>query len=103
MTDWLQWSRSFNTSATLGDEAETTSYRSVISYIAKITGGIKYNSLSPASQRRDRRFIMSAKERLKVKVTKDSVTLLPCFYFVEVGEFYHSATAPMRIEPLALE
>lgn len=46
---------------------------------------------------------MSAKERLKGKVTKDSVTLLPCFYFVEVGEFYHSATAPMRIEPLALE
>ncbi|CAB1326006.1 unnamed protein product [Coregonus sp. 'balchen'] len=27
---------------------------------------------------------MSAKERLKGKVTKDSVTLLPCFYFVEL-------------------
>lgn len=28
---------------------------------------------------------MSAKERPKGKVIKDSVTLLPCFYFVEVG------------------
>lgn len=28
---------------------------------------------------------MSAKERQKGKVTKDSVTLLPCFYFVEVS------------------
>ena len=28
---------------------------------------------------------MSAKERPKGKVTKDSVTLLPCFYFVEVS------------------
>ncbi|XP_042573994.1 2-lysophosphatidate phosphatase PLPPR4-like [Cyprinus carpio] len=27
---------------------------------------------------------MSAKERLKGKMTKDSVTLLPCFYFVEL-------------------
>ncbi|MBN3296657.1 phospholipid phosphatase-related protein type 4 [Amia ocellicauda] len=27
---------------------------------------------------------MSAKERQKAKVTKDSVTLLPCFYFVEL-------------------
>nr|XP_055058393.1 phospholipid phosphatase-related protein type 4 isoform X2 [Misgurnus anguillicaudatus] len=27
---------------------------------------------------------MSAKERLKGKMTKDSVTLLPCFYFVEI-------------------
>ena len=32
---------------------------------------------------------MSAKERLKGKLTKDSVTLLPCFYFVEVGEFVY--------------
>jgi len=31
-------------------------------------------------------FIMSAKERLKGRMTKDSVTLLPCFYFVEVSE-----------------
>lgn len=29
---------------------------------------------------------MSAKERLKGRMTKDSVTLLPCFYFVEVSE-----------------
>lgn len=28
---------------------------------------------------------MSAKERQKGTVTKDSVTLLPCFYFVEVS------------------
>lgn len=28
---------------------------------------------------------MSAKERPKGRVTKDSVTLLPCFYFVEVS------------------
>lgn len=28
---------------------------------------------------------MSAKERPKGKVIKDSVTLLPCFYFVEVS------------------
>lgn len=28
---------------------------------------------------------MSAKERPKSKVIKDSVTLLPCFYFVEVS------------------
>ncbi|KAG8555609.1 hypothetical protein GDO81_017760 [Engystomops pustulosus] len=27
---------------------------------------------------------MSAKERQKMRVTKDSVTLLPCFYFVEI-------------------
>lgn len=31
---------------------------------------------------------MSAKERQKGKVTKDSVTLLPCFYFVEVSGRY---------------
>lgn len=35
---------------------------------------------------------MSAKERPKGKVTKDSVTLLPCFYFVEVSG--RAGTAP---------
>lgn len=52
---------------------------------AKITTGIKYSSLSPGYGR-DRPLVMSrAKERLKGgKETKDSVTLLPCFYFVEV-------------------
>lgn len=30
---------------------------------------------------------MSARERLKEKMIKDSVTLLPCFYFVEVSDY----------------
>lgn len=29
---------------------------------------------------------MSAKERLKASMGKESVTLLPCFYFVEVRQ-----------------
>lgn len=39
---------------------------------------------------------MSAKERPKGKVVKDSVTLLPCFYFVEVGRPgpWHQAGPP---------
>lgn len=53
---------------------------------AKITTGIKYSSLSPGNGRDHRPLVMSrAKERLKGgKETKDSVTLLPCFYFVEL-------------------
>lgn len=42
---------------------------------------------------------MSGKERPKGKVIKDSVTLLPCFYFVEVSELALSLTV-MQIEPL---
>lgn len=37
---------------------------------------------------------MSAKERQKGKVTKDSVTLLPCFYFVEVSGRCAQRAAP---------
>uniref|UniRef100_A0A3Q3XBC6 Phosphatidic acid phosphatase type 2/haloperoxidase domain-containing protein n=1 Tax=Mola mola TaxID=94237 RepID=A0A3Q3XBC6_MOLML len=53
---------------------------------AKITTGIKYSSLSPGSGRDHRLLVMSrTKERLKGgNETKDSVTLLPCFYFVEL-------------------
>ena len=54
---------------------------------AKIKTGIKYDPLSPGYRRDPRAHVMSrAKERLKGgKETKDSVTLLPCFYFVEVN------------------
>uniref|UniRef100_A0A3B4ZQW6 Phospholipid phosphatase-related protein type 3 n=1 Tax=Stegastes partitus TaxID=144197 RepID=A0A3B4ZQW6_9TELE len=53
---------------------------------AKITTGIRYSSLSPGTGGDHRPLVMSrAKERLKGgKETKDSVTLLPCFYFVEL-------------------
>lgn len=53
----------------------------------KITTGIRYSSLSPGNGGDQRALVMSrAKERLKGgKETKDSVTLLPCFYFVEVN------------------
>uniref|UniRef100_A0A3Q4HEG8 Phospholipid phosphatase-related protein type 3 n=1 Tax=Neolamprologus brichardi TaxID=32507 RepID=A0A3Q4HEG8_NEOBR len=52
----------------------------------KITTGIRYSSLSPGNGGDQRALVMSrAKERLKGgKETKDSVTLLPCFYFVEL-------------------
>uniref|UniRef100_A0A3Q3AXH7 Phospholipid phosphatase related 4a n=1 Tax=Kryptolebias marmoratus TaxID=37003 RepID=A0A3Q3AXH7_KRYMA len=49
-------------------------------------GGNTYSSLSPGTGGDHRPLVMSrAKERLKGgKETKDSVTLLPCFYFVEL-------------------
>uniref|UniRef100_A0A3Q3JLQ2 Phospholipid phosphatase-related protein type 3 n=1 Tax=Monopterus albus TaxID=43700 RepID=A0A3Q3JLQ2_MONAL len=49
-------------------------------------GRCDYISLSPGNGRDHRPLVMSrAKERLKGgKETKDSVTLLPCFYFVEL-------------------
>uniref|UniRef100_A0A3B3ZP78 Phosphatidic acid phosphatase type 2/haloperoxidase domain-containing protein n=1 Tax=Periophthalmus magnuspinnatus TaxID=409849 RepID=A0A3B3ZP78_9GOBI len=46
---------------------------------AKITTGIKYNSLSPGDGRAPRPPAMR-----RGKETKDSVSLLPCFYFVEL-------------------
>lgn len=53
---------------------------------AKITTGIKYSSLSPGGRDQRPLAMSRAKERLKGgKETKDSVTLLPCFYFVEVN------------------